>query len=69
MLFCGVCAVCINGCVPVFQCHVSSVPVFNSMRKREIRPWGGVVTAGMIICLFVYTGTGPPTDVTATDPL
>ncbi|KAJ8336621.1 hypothetical protein SKAU_G00378410 [Synaphobranchus kaupii] len=41
-----------------FQCHVSSVPVFNSMRKREIRPWGGVVTAGMIICLFVYTGTG-----------
>ncbi|KAG5849409.1 hypothetical protein ANANG_G00110080 [Anguilla anguilla] len=41
-----------------FQCHVSSVPVFNSMRKREIQPWGGVVTAGMIICLFVYTGTG-----------
>ncbi|KAG7468625.1 hypothetical protein MATL_G00145070 [Megalops atlanticus] len=41
-----------------FQCHVSSVPVFNSMRRREIRSWGGVVTVGMIICLFVYTGTG-----------
>uniref|UniRef100_A0AAR2JK55 Sodium-coupled neutral amino acid transporter 7 n=1 Tax=Pygocentrus nattereri TaxID=42514 RepID=A0AAR2JK55_PYGNA len=41
-----------------FQCHVSSVPVFNSMKKAEIRPWGGVVTLGMIICLFVYTGTG-----------
>ncbi|XP_072516961.1 sodium-coupled neutral amino acid transporter 7 [Salminus brasiliensis] len=41
-----------------FQCHVSSVPVFNSMKKAEIRPWGGVVTIGMIICLFVYTGTG-----------
>ncbi|KAL7866864.1 hypothetical protein AOLI_G00146780 [Acnodon oligacanthus] len=41
-----------------FQCHVSSVPVFNSMRKAEIRPWGGVVTLSMIICLFVYTGTG-----------
>lgn len=41
-----------------FQCHVSSVPVFNSMSRSEIKPWGGVVTAGMIICLFVYTGTG-----------
>lgn len=41
-----------------FQCHISSVPVFNSMRKRDLKPWGGVVTAGMIICLFVYTGTG-----------
>ncbi|XP_062868639.1 sodium-coupled neutral amino acid transporter 7 [Trichomycterus rosablanca] len=41
-----------------FQCHVSSVPVFNSMDRGEIRRWGGVVTIGMIICLFVYTGTG-----------
>ncbi|XP_046897333.1 putative sodium-coupled neutral amino acid transporter 7 isoform X2 [Hypomesus transpacificus] len=41
-----------------FQCHVSSVPVFNSMSRSEIKPWGGVVTFGMIICLFVYTGTG-----------
>ncbi|XP_041930048.1 putative sodium-coupled neutral amino acid transporter 7 [Alosa sapidissima] len=41
-----------------FQCHISSVPVFNSMRRRDIKPWGGVVTVGMIICLFVYTGTG-----------
>uniref|UniRef100_A0A6Q2YI81 Sodium-coupled neutral amino acid transporter 7 n=1 Tax=Esox lucius TaxID=8010 RepID=A0A6Q2YI81_ESOLU len=41
-----------------FQCHVSSVPVFNTMRSSEIRSWGVVVTVGMIICLFVYTGTG-----------
>lgn len=41
-----------------FQCHVSSVPVFNSMKRPEIKPWGWVVTVGMIICLFVYTGTG-----------
>nr|XP_023671767.1 putative sodium-coupled neutral amino acid transporter 7 [Paramormyrops kingsleyae] len=41
-----------------FQCHVSSVPVYNSMRKREIRSWGWVVTLAMVICLFVYTGTG-----------
>ncbi|XP_028823829.1 putative sodium-coupled neutral amino acid transporter 7 [Denticeps clupeoides] len=41
-----------------FQCHVSSVPVFNSMQEREVRRWGGVVTVGMLLCLFVYTGTG-----------
>ncbi|XP_071381275.1 sodium-coupled neutral amino acid transporter 7 [Centroberyx affinis] len=41
-----------------FQCHVSSVPVFNSMSRIEIKPWGLVVTLSMIICLFVYTGTG-----------
>lgn len=40
------------------QCHVSCVPVFNSMSKKEIKPWGIVVTLSMIICLFVYTGTG-----------
>ncbi|XP_070815617.1 sodium-coupled neutral amino acid transporter 7 [Chaetodon trifascialis] len=41
-----------------FQCHVSCVPVFDSMSRREIKPWGIVVTLSMIICLFVYTGTG-----------
>ncbi|TMS12895.1 Putative sodium-coupled neutral amino acid transporter 7 [Larimichthys crocea] len=28
------------------------------MRRKEIKPWGLVVTLSMIICLFVYTGTG-----------
>ncbi|XP_054892364.1 sodium-coupled neutral amino acid transporter 7 [Poeciliopsis prolifica] len=41
-----------------FQCHVSSVPVFNSMKTKAIKPWGFVVTCSMIICLFVYIGTG-----------
>ncbi|XP_043993862.1 putative sodium-coupled neutral amino acid transporter 7 [Gambusia affinis] len=41
-----------------FQCHVSCVPVFNSMKTKAIKPWGFVVTCSMIICLFVYTGTG-----------
>ncbi|XP_034534614.1 putative sodium-coupled neutral amino acid transporter 7 [Notolabrus celidotus] len=41
-----------------FQCHVSCVPVFDSMKKKELKPWGLVVTLSMIICLFVYTGTG-----------
>ncbi|XP_061670134.1 sodium-coupled neutral amino acid transporter 7 [Syngnathoides biaculeatus] len=41
-----------------FQCHVSCVPVFDSMSKKALKPWGLVVTLSMIICLFVYTGTG-----------
>ncbi|XP_067327050.1 sodium-coupled neutral amino acid transporter 7 [Anolis sagrei] len=41
-----------------FQCHVSSVPVFNSMKRPELKPWGAVVTAAMVIALFVYIGTG-----------
>ncbi|XP_054935027.1 sodium-coupled neutral amino acid transporter 7 isoform X1 [Physeter macrocephalus] len=40
-----------------FQCHVSSVPVFNSMRRPEVKTWGGVVTAAMVIALAVYMGT------------
>uniref|UniRef100_A0A2I3HIR6 Sodium-coupled neutral amino acid transporter 7 n=1 Tax=Nomascus leucogenys TaxID=61853 RepID=A0A2I3HIR6_NOMLE len=39
-------------------CHVSSVPVFNSMRQPEVKTWGGVVTAAMVIALAVYMGTG-----------
>ncbi|XP_036608668.1 putative sodium-coupled neutral amino acid transporter 7 [Trichosurus vulpecula] len=41
-----------------FQCHVSSVPVFNSMRQPKVQTWGGVVTAAMVIALCVYMGTG-----------
>ncbi|XP_024057038.1 putative sodium-coupled neutral amino acid transporter 7 [Terrapene carolina triunguis] len=41
-----------------FQCHVSSVPVFNSMKRPEVKPWGAVVTAAMVIALSVYAGTG-----------
>ena len=37
---------------------MSSVPVFNSMRRPELKPWGGVVTAAMVIALAVYMGTG-----------
>ncbi|XP_061450205.1 sodium-coupled neutral amino acid transporter 7 [Rhineura floridana] len=41
-----------------FQCHVSSVPIFHSMKHPEVKPWGAVVTAAMVIALFVYMGTG-----------
>lgn len=37
---------------------MSSVPVFNSMKQPEVKTWGAVVTAAMVIALFVYTGTG-----------
>uniref|UniRef100_A0A671ENM9 Sodium-coupled neutral amino acid transporter 7 n=1 Tax=Rhinolophus ferrumequinum TaxID=59479 RepID=A0A671ENM9_RHIFE len=40
-----------------FQCHVSSVPIFNSMQRPEVKTWGGVVTAAMVIALAVYMGT------------
>lgn len=41
-----------------FQCHVSSVPVFNSMKQPNVKTWGWVVTAAMVIALAVYLGTG-----------
>ncbi|KAG8143813.1 putative sodium-coupled neutral amino acid transporter 7 protein [Naja naja] len=41
-----------------FQCHVSSVPIFNSMKCPQVRTWGVIVTAAMVIALFVYMGTG-----------
>ncbi|XP_078739464.1 sodium-coupled neutral amino acid transporter 7-like [Lampetra fluviatilis] len=41
-----------------FQCHVSSVPIYRSMRRPTLARWGGVVTAATLICLLVYTGTG-----------
>lgn len=34
------------------------MPVFNSMKQPEVRPWGMVVTVAMMIALSVYTGTG-----------
>ncbi|CAN0416192.1 unnamed protein product [Lampetra planeri] len=42
-----------------FQCHVSSVPIYRSMRRPTLARWGGVVTAATLICLLVYTGTVP----------
>ena len=45
-----------------WQCHVSSVPVFNSMKQPEEKTWGAVVTAAMVIALFVYTGAGEQGD-------
>lgn len=34
------------------------MPVFNSMKRPEVKPWGVVVTTAMLIALSVYTGTG-----------
>ncbi|XP_062922658.1 sodium-coupled neutral amino acid transporter 7 [Mobula hypostoma] len=41
-----------------FQCHVSSIPVFHSMERPSMQRWSWVVTAAVLVCLFVYTGTG-----------
>uniref|UniRef100_A0A8B9GGG1 Sodium-coupled neutral amino acid transporter 7 n=1 Tax=Amazona collaria TaxID=241587 RepID=A0A8B9GGG1_9PSIT len=37
-------------------CHMSSVPVFNSMKQPEVKIWVVVVMVAMVITLFVYTG-------------
>ncbi|XP_069822493.1 sodium-coupled neutral amino acid transporter 7 [Dendropsophus ebraccatus] len=41
-----------------YQCHVSSVPVYGSMQRQDIRHWAIIVTTAMFIALCVYTGTG-----------
>ncbi|XP_056381379.1 sodium-coupled neutral amino acid transporter 7 isoform X2 [Hyla sarda] len=41
-----------------YQCHVSSVPVYGSMQRQDIRHWAIIVTTAMCIALCVYTGTG-----------
>lgn len=42
----------------LWQCHVSSVPVYGSMQQQDMRRWAIIVTAAMFIALCVYTGTG-----------
>ncbi|KAM4011702.1 sodium-coupled neutral amino acid transporter 7 [Anomaloglossus baeobatrachus] len=41
-----------------YQCHVSSVPVYGSMERQDIRRWAVIVSVAMLIALCVYTGTG-----------
>ncbi|CAJ0917116.1 unnamed protein product [Ranitomeya imitator] len=41
-----------------YQCHVSSVPVYGSMRRQDLRRWALIVSVAMLIALCVYTGTG-----------
>ncbi|KAK1891755.1 putative sodium-coupled neutral amino acid transporter 7 [Dissostichus eleginoides] len=40
------------------QCPPYALASSATMSKKAIKPWGVVVTFSMIICLFVYTGTG-----------
>jgi len=40
------------------QCHVSSVPVYAGLKNRNLKVYSAIVTAGIAICLFIYTLTG-----------
>ena len=41
-----------------FQCHVSSIPVYSGLRKRNIRRFFYVILSAVFICFIVYTLTG-----------
>lgn len=41
-----------------YQCHVSAVPVYASMRQKSANSWLTVVTISLILCCIVYTLTG-----------
>ncbi|KFO85928.1 Putative sodium-coupled neutral amino acid transporter 7, partial [Buceros rhinoceros silvestris] len=47
-----------------FQCHVSSVPVFNSMKQPEVKTWG----AGVSVCGFLTFGASVEQDVLLSYP-
>jgi len=41
-----------------YQCHVSAVPIYASMRDRSPTSWLTVVGIGLFLCCIVYTLTG-----------
>ncbi len=40
------------------QCHVSSVPVYAGLKKRNLKVYSLVVAVAVTICVLVYTLTG-----------
>ena len=40
------------------QCHVSSIPIYVSLKRRKLNVFSVVIIAAIIICLLVYTLTG-----------
>nr|CAB3266259.1 putative sodium-coupled neutral amino acid transporter 7 [Phallusia mammillata] len=41
-----------------YQCHVSSVPVYASLKKKTASNWAVVIAASLFICSLSYTLTG-----------
>ncbi|XP_059170117.1 sodium-coupled neutral amino acid transporter 7-like [Physella acuta] len=40
-----------------YQCHVSIIPIYSCMGKRNIREFSKTVTLAMILCIITYTVT------------
>ena len=41
-----------------YQCHISSVPIYSCLAKRNIENFTKSVVLSIIICTFCYVGTG-----------
>jgi len=41
-----------------YQCHVSAVPVYASMKEKSQNAWMVVVSVSLLLCCIVYTLTG-----------
>lgn len=40
-----------------YQCHVSAVPVFHTLKNKSSRSWFVVITSAMMLCFCTYTLT------------
>ncbi|XP_059158333.1 sodium-coupled neutral amino acid transporter 7-like [Physella acuta] len=40
-----------------YQCHISSIPIYSCMAKRNMREFSKTVTLAMILCVLIYTVT------------
>ncbi|XP_059158332.1 sodium-coupled neutral amino acid transporter 7-like [Physella acuta] len=40
-----------------YQCHISIIPVYSCLDKRDLREFSKTVTLAMILCVLIYTVT------------
>ncbi|KAI8746444.1 sodium-coupled neutral amino acid transporter 7 [Biomphalaria glabrata] len=40
-----------------YQCHVSVIPIYSCMAKRNLKEFSKTVSLAMVICILTYTGT------------
>nr|XP_039273186.1 putative sodium-coupled neutral amino acid transporter 7 [Styela clava] len=41
-----------------YQCHVSSVPVYATLKRKTMSNWSIVIVSSMVLCATTYTVTG-----------
>ncbi|KAH9509507.1 hypothetical protein Btru_046064 [Bulinus truncatus] len=40
-----------------YQCHVSVIPIYSCMAKRNLKEFSKTISLAMVICILTYTGT------------